>query len=773
MKALIWKEFRENRLWLILMALISTSVMGAVIASSIDHDPRPNGFRFDGMLTVAFLTIPAAFLMGIAQTLFEIRRDQWAYLTQRAVTKSQIFLSKVIVGLGVCLVVAILPIAMMVVWSWQADRISFDLADVLFLFSPFLASITFYFTAILIVCGSSRWYISRLFVIVWPILSFIVWLIFFEEFSRSLTWPIFIWLMFSACVMAIAAWGAFTGGERNKRLQRAARISWASVLFVAFQVGLIIIYGFSLSGYEEYQKANHGSQLVISSTATDYRIDKQGHVIQLDYRIDLDFTKTGDRRRMVHTTKITDIDDPTSEKYRNLDGPALDTYHWNGAHSTFLAITPLQLHPRQSRRLNRDLFVEGSRIVYKEQQAQWVYSKSRGLFYLFLINRRDGKGKRLPAKLEKIIGPDGFVLPGEPLPDKRFGRLLKSSRSSDSSWPQHWQARNEGKLNRELFVFDDGVYVISLANSEVRKFYTPPAGKKVCDVVTNQISHRVLVLLDDEIHVYVPFQLRHIVQTKKDQVVEKEEDQEEIDFIVGDWDSSQESDPEQTIGKFEKKFSIPPSAAVLGRFSFGEVEETGELIFVAGGDPMSGLTADLIRIVKVAADGTVNSQRDFVTTPLFSHSDEQFNLGCVAAMTPVAAVVAVTGVGSVLQRSSGIGPGIIERQLSRHPKFWATPLGILLGVGFVFAFIAYRRARRRNLSQKQKWCWAAIGFFFGPAGVLTLACMNRIAARVTCNNCGSATAVDELNCFHCGSQAVVAPARGIEIFDPKLTSLVS
>jgi hypothetical protein len=92
--------------------------------------------------------------------------------------------------------------------------------------------------------------------------------------------------------------------------------------------------------------------------------------------------------------------------------------------------------------------------------------------------------------------------------------------------------------------------------------------------------------------------------------------------------------------------------------------------------------------------------------------------------------------------------------------------GVVLLVGAVFwASLVFGIARRYAFTRRQAWWWAIGGFFFGPAGLLTLLALREWPARVPCAACGRKRLVERRQCEHCGAAFAPPKPTGTELFD--------
>jgi hypothetical protein len=92
--------------------------------------------------------------------------------------------------------------------------------------------------------------------------------------------------------------------------------------------------------------------------------------------------------------------------------------------------------------------------------------------------------------------------------------------------------------------------------------------------------------------------------------------------------------------------------------------------------------------------------------------------------------------------------------------------GATLLVGAVaWAVVMAGIARRYGFTRRQARWWTVVGFFFGPAGVLTLVALREWPARVACGSCGAMRLVDRERCGNCEAGWAPRAAAGTEIFD--------
>src|SRR5438128_1619291 len=96
MKAIFLKELRENAKW----ALVIFGVFSVVLYFGEIREARPNFFfhlNDPGVTMIPFAV--AGLLIGLAQTLFETRGDNWSFAVHRPLSREAMFTAKCAAGL--------------------------------------------------------------------------------------------------------------------------------------------------------------------------------------------------------------------------------------------------------------------------------------------------------------------------------------------------------------------------------------------------------------------------------------------------------------------------------------------------------------------------------------------------------------------------------------------------------------------------------------------------------------------------------------------------
>ena len=101
LKALFWKECRENVRWAVLAGLALSLGLTYTWYRLYQQDSWPRfSAIWDNENLVLTITMPLIGLaLGLLQILPELRRDQWAFLVHRPVSHTTLFWGKVLPGI--------------------------------------------------------------------------------------------------------------------------------------------------------------------------------------------------------------------------------------------------------------------------------------------------------------------------------------------------------------------------------------------------------------------------------------------------------------------------------------------------------------------------------------------------------------------------------------------------------------------------------------------------------------------------------------------------
>src|ERR1035437_897807 len=221
MKTLIQKDLRENLKVAVIGLLIFSVLLLQAYQTCIQTLTNIVAGNWSGqagvlqpLLSSSLLTETAFFCaifgaaLGWLQTRNEAHRDLWAFLIHRPITRTEIFQGKAIAGLGLYLLGAGLPLAILVAIVQTPGHVAapFEWEMVLPLVAIFLSGTAFYFAGLLTGLRQARWYVSRSFGLGLAIA------VAASVFGLPV-WPALVFIVLAILILATAAWGSYqTGG---------------------------------------------------------------------------------------------------------------------------------------------------------------------------------------------------------------------------------------------------------------------------------------------------------------------------------------------------------------------------------------------------------------------------------------------------------------------------------------------------------------------------------------------------------------------------------
>jgi hypothetical protein len=257
MTAIFFKELRENARW--------AGMIGAAFCALVFLQAWHAGafylLNLPDPMTLIYAPL-AGLAMGFAQSAFESRPDNWAFVVHRPIPRAGIFGAKCAAGLLLLYLSLGMPCALAAVWAAHPGNLPmpFQGRTVLPLVADVLTAGCYYFVGILLTLRKARWLGTRLL----P-----VGLAFACSVMVRLTpdfWQAVVFIAVVQCVGAAAAWGAFASGGAGES-PGAPRVA----LGVMIYSGALTI-GFFLSG-----------TLAIFETTViwrNVRMTPDGHLVQ-------------------------------------------------------------------------------------------------------------------------------------------------------------------------------------------------------------------------------------------------------------------------------------------------------------------------------------------------------------------------------------------------------------------------------------------------------------------------------------------------------------
>ncbi len=413
MKALIWKEFRENLKWAALPALL---ILGPVVLfGGLDEPPS-------GLELAPFHILAAVFgaVLGFLQVFFESGGDKRSLLLHRPISHSQIFLGKVVAGVGLYLLAVGIPFAALVLWCVTPGHVHapFTAGMLLPWTADLFTGLVYYFAGMLTAQREARWYGSRGLGLAMAFLcTFLVWIL--PEF-----WQAMLTIVVLGTVVGVAAWGSFLTGGACAPQPRLAKAALAATLLTGL-LFLSAIAKYNIGGWFEPE------------LTSSHILDRQGRVLYFSWKTgagpvgsptDLDGRVPPDfEGKRVDRNTIEEIEAPLA----GMDWPMFRSY-------------------RGKPRYSIEFFSES-----QPGNEHWYYVPSEG--------RLLGYDEVYKAYLGSF-GPEGFV-PAWGTATGRFeGNLRYTGR--------HW----DGTVG-EYLAFPGGVYTIDFSRRKIRTLFTPPRAR--------------------------------------------------------------------------------------------------------------------------------------------------------------------------------------------------------------------------------------------------------------------------------------------------------
>jgi hypothetical protein len=207
MKTLVFKEFRENVKAAVLGMIIYTLVLVVLYRDYVASPTNMTQPLTDSNLvfgTAWFCGIFGA-VLGWLQVHNERRPDLWAFLIHRPMTRSGIFLAKVMAGLGLYALVVGLPLLGFIVWARLPGHVAapFEPAMLWPVTVYVLGGVLYYFAGMLSDLRQVRWYGSRVLGLGTAIVVSLL-----LTMSPEL-WQSLVLILLGAAVLATAVWGGF------------------------------------------------------------------------------------------------------------------------------------------------------------------------------------------------------------------------------------------------------------------------------------------------------------------------------------------------------------------------------------------------------------------------------------------------------------------------------------------------------------------------------------------------------------------------------------
>jgi hypothetical protein len=415
MRALIWKEFRENLKWGVIPPLLMFVPMVFLGAPGTP----PAGMELALFHMVAILFGGA---LGFLQVFFESRGDKRSLLMHRPISHSQIFLGKVIGGLGVYLLALGVPALGLAVWCATPGHIyaPFRWGLLVPWLADILAGVVYYFAGMLTAQREARWYGSRCLGLSAAVLG-TVFAVGMPEF-----WHALLALAALGAALGVAAWGSFVAGGAYAPQPRVAKAALA----------MTCLAGLFFAGFAVKVQVGHWLE---PSVSYGTMVDRRGRVLTTE-------SKNGE-------SLVRVLPGREGEAPHELHGKRLDRNTLSELEAPF---THASWHRHRSFRNPGRFFV----WYLDDTQGRndfWWYVPDGGRVVGYEEDHKSFLGS---------YGPDGFAGPDQP-PGERFQGDLSYMTRNWEAFPVHYLA------------FPRTAYTIDFSRRQVRTLYTAAEGETV------------------------------------------------------------------------------------------------------------------------------------------------------------------------------------------------------------------------------------------------------------------------------------------------------
>ena len=440
MKALIWKELRENLKWAVLPVLLTA---GIYVLGGTPNQTKI--LKADVLIVQSLIAAVFGAALGFLQIFAESSGDRRALLLHRPISRSRIFLAKAAAGASLYLLALGIPFAWVVAWNATPghNAAPFTWPMALPWLADVLTGLVYYFAGMLLAQREARWYGSRgLGVAAAFLCSFLVW-------SMPEFWHALVVIAVMGTVLALAAWGSFLTGGAYAPLAPVARIALAAT----FVTGLLTV-GVTVKALI--------AAWCESSTRQQHTLDREGRLLVVRY----------DRGAI---ESVTDLDghEAPQLKDKTLETSALREIEAPLSGSVWPAF-------RSYRNPGRYAVPYYNSTSSADERWHYVPAEGRLLGY-------DARTKRHIGS----IGPDGFVPAGQPATERFTGDLYHMTFLFDAG-------------GASLLNLSGRVYTVDFGARTLRTLFTPALDETVLGAFLwredKTKTNEVFVFTDKAVH---------------------------------------------------------------------------------------------------------------------------------------------------------------------------------------------------------------------------------------------------------------------------------
>jgi len=471
LKAMFWKECRENARWAVLsglglsLGLVYAAYHEVAARAAIQPDDGLRlGYVWENATLIFTLGTPLiGLLLGLLQILPELRRDQWAFLVHRPASRTALFFGKALPGVCLYLLATVPPLLILAAWDALPGRQAApsDWRFTLGAWAAILAGLPFYFAGLVTALRPARWYGSRALPIFAALLSPLAasWL---GEF-----WQVVLVCVLLTAALLLAAWGGFLTSGQYAGQPRLARFGLGASLFAGMAVALIGSFALSLTLYQSLFPAVRSDL-----SLTQYDVDTDGRILR-------------------------DIYANGTVRYADLQGkplPALEQRNRTGRGVQSLPFQSLPfteiLNPWTHSQRTEQRYSAPQRYVAPLQTFLYHFEDT-AWFYLYDQDQAVGYSLRT-HRVVSYLGPRGFADTSNDA-----GRFLEPLTSS----LHHSNTRG-------LLQFPHSVFLFNPDQRTLTRLWTAAGGEQAQGsgfltlIETSAVLQPVVVAADNQLHVF-------------------------------------------------------------------------------------------------------------------------------------------------------------------------------------------------------------------------------------------------------------------------------
>ena len=432
MKAIIWKELRENFRGALLGMIVAGLAMAFVL---IGLALRGNSIGDEEYLILILFAGPIlGAAIGFMQTIFESRQGYWAVLVHRPINRNRIFWGKTIAGLTLYFAAMLIPFGLTVLWVIIPGKVAgpFRWGMAVPGLIGILTGPAYYFAGMLVARRDARWYASRCLPLIAPILCSIL------IFGVYRAWSAALIIVVTASWMCIAARGTFITGGDYKAQHWTAKAALGSALVAGIILTGILAVGFistfiPQSGY-----------YITTLLDTRPRLLRDGRVVVEEY--------VGGKQ-----VAVNDLEGNLLPELIRQDDASIDPL-------VLLTPSSADLSLVIEEGADRETPVIWFRKSLRSMRPQLRTDQDTYWYYLPETGRFEGYDKKSRRRIGSI-GPNGFAT-ADQAPTDRF--------PSKRIYAKQMLGNVAG-----LFPTPDGVYRIDLIKRTAERVFTPEPGKQI------------------------------------------------------------------------------------------------------------------------------------------------------------------------------------------------------------------------------------------------------------------------------------------------------